>query len=96
MDKKNTEQNRKNENDGGPEKKKKNSSLASGLESMALVSQFGLTLAIPIVLGALAGRWIDEKLGTGMIFFLILFCLGIAGGFTAAYHQIIAVIKRKK
>lgn len=62
--------------------------MSSGLDAFALVSQLGLTIAIPIILGAVCGHWLDEKLGTGMIFFLILICLGIAGGFISAYHQI--------
>lgn len=76
--------------------KKNRSGLGSGLEALALTSQLGLTIALPIVLGAVAGHWLDEKLGTKMIFFLILLILGIAGGFAGAYHQITAVGKWKK
>lgn len=62
--------------------------VSSGLEAFTLVSQLGLTIAIPILLGAVGGHWLDKKLDTGMVFFLILICLGIAGGFISAYHQI--------
>lgn len=76
--------------------KKNSSGSGSGLEAFALISQLGLTIALPIVLGAAAGHWLDEKLGTKVIFFLILLCLGIAGGFAGAYRQITAVSKWKK
>lgn len=70
--------------------------MGAGLQSLALIHQLGLTIAIPIVLGALAGRWIDGKLRTGMIFFLILLCLGIASGIFGAYKQITYMTKQKK
>lgn len=76
--------------------KQNKTSLESGLDALTLFSQLGLSLAIPIILGALSGHWLDEKLGTGMIFFVILLCLGIAGGFYGAYYQIMLVTKKKK
>lgn len=68
----------------------------TGYNAFTLISQLGLTLAVPIILGALAGHWIDGKLGTGMIFFVLLLLLGLVGGFVGAYQQIMAVTKRKK
>lgn len=76
--------------------KKIKTGMGSGLEAFALISQLGLTIALPIVLGAAAGHWLDEKFGTKVIFFLILLILGIAGGFAGAYRQIAAVGKWKK
>lgn len=78
------------------QKGEKKAGFESGLEALALISQLGLTIGIPIVLGAVAGHWLDGKLGTGMIFFLVLLLLGIAGGFAGAYRQIIVIGKRKK
>lgn len=75
---------------------KRKSGMGAGLADLALVSQLGFAIAGPIVLGAVAGHWLDGKLGTGMIFFLILLCLGIVGGFVGAYQQIIMVTKKKK
>lgn len=84
-----------NKSDHAEEKKSK-SVLESGLESMTLITQLGLIIAIPIVLGAMGGHWLDGKFGTGMIFSLILLCLGIAGGIGGAYHQVTNVVKWKK
>lgn len=74
---------------------KNKSGMGSGLEALTLISQLSFTIAIPIALGAVAGHWIDGKLGTGIIFFLILLCLGIAGGFMGAYRQIITVGRKE-
>lgn len=74
---------------------KKKSALESGFETLALVPQLGLTIAIPIVLGAYAGHWIDGKLGTGVIFSIILLFVGIAGGIVGAYRQVMMITKKK-
>jgi ATP synthase protein I len=74
----------------------KKSGIGSGLEALTLVSQLGLTIAIPIVLGAVAGHWIDGKLNTGMVFFLVLVCLGVVGGLAGAYRQVMTLGKRRK
>jgi ATP synthase protein I len=79
-------------NQNNQENKKK----LSILDALAVIPQVSLSIAIPIVLGAAAGHWLDQKLGTGIIFFLILLFLGIAGGFYSAYNQLVAPGKRKK
>jgi predicted F0F1-ATPase subunit len=80
-----------------PEKEDKNKSgWGSSLESLTLITQLGLTIAIPIVLGAMAGHWLDVKFGTEAIFSIILILLGIAGGIAGAWHLVTAVIKWKK
>jgi ATP synthase protein I len=66
------------------------------LTAYTMGSQIGLMIVIPIVLGAAAGHWLDEKFGTGIIFFLILLLAGIAGGFYSAYDQVMTVMKLKK
>lgn len=75
---------------------KNNTGWGAGLQSLTLVTQLGLTIAIPIVLGAMAGHWLDVKFGTGMILSIILIFLGIAGGIAGAWHLITAVVKWKK
>lgn len=68
----------------------------TSLESLTLITQLGLTISIPIVLGAMAGRWLDGKFGTGIVFSMLLLFLGIGGGIAGAYHLVTAVIKWKK
>lgn len=69
---------------------------STGLEALALCSQLGLTMAIPIVLGIIGGNWLDKRLGTGMVFLAILLVIGILAGFIGAYQQIMATTKNKK
>jgi F0F1-type ATP synthase assembly protein I len=46
-------------------------------QALAVASQFGITLAISVVLGYLAGHWLDDRLNTGIIFSLIGVLLGL-------------------
>ncbi|QOX64755.1 AtpZ/AtpI family protein [Anoxybacterium hadale] len=88
---KSKEQSKKENSDERPEK----TSPQAGLEALVLFSQLGLTMAIPILLGAIGGHWLDEKFGTKVVFLILLVCLGIVGGIAGAYRQITAVTKKK-
>jgi F0F1-type ATP synthase assembly protein I len=46
-------------------------------QALAVASQFGITLAISVVLGYFAGHWLDDRLNTGIIFTLIGVLLGL-------------------
>ena len=48
-------------------------------QALAVASQFGITLAVSVVLGYLAGHWLDDRLNTGIIFTLIGVLLGLVG-----------------
>src|SRR3954447_16909561 len=47
-------------------------------QALAVASQFGITLAVSVVLGYFAGHWLDERLNTGLIFTLISVLLRLA------------------
>src|SRR5918911_135707 len=47
------------------------------VQALAVASQFGITLAVSVVLGYLAGQWLDGRLNTGIIFTLIGVLLGL-------------------
>ena len=49
------------------------------VQALAVASQFGITLAVSVVLGYLAGHWLDDRLNTGIIFSLIGVLLGLVG-----------------
>ena len=46
-------------------------------QALAVASQFGITLAVSVVLGVFAGQWLDGRLSTGVLFTLIGVLLGL-------------------
>jgi F0F1-type ATP synthase assembly protein I len=46
-------------------------------QALAVASQFGITLAVSVVLGYFAGHWLDERLNTSPVFTLIGVLLGL-------------------
>lgn len=46
-------------------------------QALAVASQFGITLAVSVVLGFFAGQWLDGHLNTGVIFTLIGVLFGL-------------------
>jgi F0F1-type ATP synthase assembly protein I len=53
--------------------------------AMRIVGDFGATIAIPAVIAAFVGVWVDEKLGTAP--WLLLGSLAVAGVLTAYIIQ---------
>jgi F0F1-type ATP synthase assembly protein I len=63
-------------------------------QALAVASQFGITLVVCVVLGYFAGHWLDDRLGTGIIFTLIGVLLGLVAAvlntmrlYTALMHK---------
>lgn len=50
-------------------------------QNLALITQIGLSIITPILLGVYLGGFIDKKLGTQMVFTLIFVILGAGAGF---------------
>lgn len=63
--------------------------------SLALFTQLGLGMAVPIVLAALAGQYVDQRMGTRYLFLILFLLLGIASGFVIGYRQILLIANRK-
>lgn len=68
-------------------------SKVTGMQALSLWTQLGLTLAAPILLGVLAGRWLDGKFHTNMLFSIILLLVGIAMGVSGAYGMVRDLIR---
>ena len=49
-------------------------------QSLAMVTQFGLNMIVPICAMSAAGVWLDKKLGTSYITILFFVIGAIAGG----------------
>ena len=61
-----------------------------------MASQFGVTLAVSVVLGVLVGQWVDAHLNTGIIFTLIGVVVGIAAASTSTVRLYRAVLRKSE
>lgn len=52
--------------------------------SLAMITQFGINMLVPIFLCSFLGMYLDKWLGTGF-FMVILFFMGALGGFRNIY-----------
>ncbi len=55
------------------------------IKSLSKISQVGITMVVTIGLCFFIGKWLDEKLGTNIIFLAIFTLLGIGAGFRNVY-----------
>lgn len=53
-------------------------------QSLAVISQFGINMLVPIFLCSFAGLFLDRKLGTAFCF-VLLFFVGALAGFRNIY-----------
>lgn len=60
------------------------------LRQLGVYITIPFVLAVPPVLGWLAGQWLDEKMGSGPYMMYLLIVLGFAAGFREVYR----IIKR--
>lgn len=51
------------------------------LQNLALLSQVGIMMLVPILGSILVGIWLDKKLGSGMIATIIFIILGVGASF---------------
>ena len=66
------------------------------IQALAVASQFGITLAISVVLGYLAGHWLDDRLGTGIIFTLIGVLLGLVAAVLNTMRLYTALMRNRQ
>ncbi|MBA1334064.1 MAG: hypothetical protein HPY66_1548 [Firmicutes bacterium] len=65
------------------------------LKYIALITQLGLSMALPIIFGVIVGRYIDKAVGTNSIFLLIFSIIGVLSAFRNLYHIAYRETKRK-
>ncbi len=68
----------------------------STVQSLAVASQFGITLAVSVVLGVLAGQWLDGRLNTGILFTLIGVLLGLVAAATNTVRLYRALMRKSE
>jgi F0F1-type ATP synthase assembly protein I len=66
----------------------------SVIQSLAIASQFGITLAVSVVLGFFVGQWLDTRFGTGIVFSLIGVLVGLAAAATSTVRIYQGFLKR--
>lgn len=75
---------------------KKNRKLdRSVYRSLALISQFGINMLVPIVIMLWLGMWLDAKLETSWLAILFFF-VGAAAGFQNIYRMAKSIMDSKK
>ena len=53
-------------------------------QSLAVITQFGINMLVPIFMCSFAGLFLDRKLGTAILF-VLLFLVGAIAGFRNIY-----------
>jgi len=72
----------------------KKKGIGSMFEAFAFIPQMSLSFVIPIFLGAMAGNWVDDKLGSEPVFFVLLLLLGTCGGTVTVYRLFQRISKK--
>jgi F0F1-type ATP synthase assembly protein I len=65
-------------------------------QALAVASQFGISLAVSVVLGYFGGHWVDEHLSTGIIFTLIGVLLGLVAATTNTVRLYRAALRQSE
>jgi len=65
-------------------------------QSLAVASQFGVSLAVAVGLGLVAGQWLDGQLHTGLVFTLIGVLVGLIGGITGVVVRYRATLRSEE
>jgi ATP synthase protein I len=73
---------------------KRSGPTVTTFQALAVASQFGITLAVSVVLGFFAGQWLDGRLNTGIIFTLIGVMLGLVASATNTVRLYRALLRK--
>lgn len=64
-----------------------------GWAYVALFSEIGISLLVTTLVGVLAGRWADERLGTLPVFVIVGFFAGAGSGTVLIYRLVSKFLK---
>ncbi len=62
---------------------------------LAVGSQLGLSIALPVILGLAVGYWLDTRLGTLPWITLLLVLIGTVSGPIIAYRWVISAVQKR-
>lgn len=74
--------------------KKYDVDLKDAVWVLAVGSQLGLSIALPVIIGLAVGYWIDTRLGTLPWITLLLTLIGTVIGPIIAYRWVISTIRK--
>ena len=66
------------------------------MSALALVGQLGFVVAVPIVAGVIAGKYLDAWLGSSGLILAGMILLGVAAGLYGAYRVLVKEITWKR
>jgi len=69
---------------------------SSALANLALISQIGISMTVPIMIGLYIGKWLDDRFGTGPIFLFIFIIMGVGSAFMSLFKLTQTDFKQKK
>ncbi len=64
--------------------------------NLALVSQIGISMVVPIGIGLYIGKWLDGKLGTAPIFLFVFIIMGVISAFMNLFKLTQTQTEKKK
>lgn len=65
-------------------------------ENLALLSQVGIMMVVPIAGGLFAGNWLDKTFGTSPLFLLLLIVIGTISAFMSLFRFTMAASKKDR
>ena len=67
----------------------------SVFRNLALITQIGLSMALPVIFGVLAGRYLDRVAGTGNVLLMVFTIIGVLASFRNLYYIAYRSTRRK-
>jgi len=55
------------------------------MEGLALITQIGIIMIVPIIIGLFLGKFLDNLIGTNNIFLFIFIIIGVGAAFLNLY-----------
>lgn len=65
------------------------------MKNITMVTQFGLSLLTPTVLGVLGSWWLTAHTGIGLWIYIVGFVFGLGSSFMVAYRLYLRIMKKE-
>lgn len=65
--------------------------MANSWKYLGLITQVGLTIVVSVIVCAFLGVFLDNLLGTKVLFTLLLIFLGLASGLYSSYRMLMKI-----